>query len=711
MPPCLVCVGWDLCYAPRVKFRLQNTVIDLDLGEMGEETLTETEVGVLKELFEAEGSPVSRLQLYKNVWGYTRMPRGRAVDFTIFRLRKKLEACGGNPSLLRTVRGRGFRLIDACAESMASAGGSVAPASDPAEPPEATWAVQMDRPLDAFVGRKADLSELGEAVKSHSLVTVIGPPGVGKSRLVLEYLTQTDAPFLGISTTDLASEREVRARLGAALEVSLEGDAANVTEMIAESTPPILFIDDADFLAGQPIQAIPRWLRAAPDLRIIITSRRPLGVRGERLVRVAPLLESDGRALFLERAREVDFTVGPEALGAVDTLVESLDALPLAIELAASRLRVLDLDSLQAALGQRFRLLRRRGGSSSIESALASSWRTLSSDEQVAMVRLACLRGAFGIQEAAVLLDGLETFWLDVLESLVDHSLVQHIGEGDGVFRILWSISEFVDDRAELAHRVDARLRAATALSVRPWGAHRLPDLLTAARWPEAGEAGQACRSRALRVAIRTGRFAAARDALALGGVSTTPSDVQALSLLARLAAGAPFGPDATDATLNARVCDALSDTVVCLRWTSAERGAEAREQLADALEAACTAIEATDWAAALEAYEDGLDQEGQGCDFGLIPLQLVRMLALGRLGRSISARLADAEGIAREAHDTGMAAAALTAALLVARFHESFPSVAQASALSLARMGLSEAAWPAVEVAWGLSDAQPSRA
>ena len=107
----------------------------------------------------------------------------------------------------------------------------------------------MERPLDAFVGRAADLAELEEAVANHPLVTVTGPPGVGKSRLVIEFLAQSGEPFVGISTTDLASEREVRAKLGAALDAAPSGDAGTVTARLAEAPMRTLFLDDADVLA------------------------------------------------------------------------------------------------------------------------------------------------------------------------------------------------------------------------------------------------------------------------------------------------------------------------------------------------------------------------------------------------------------------------------------------------------------------------------
>lgn len=683
-----------------MRFQIRNISVDLGAALLGSETLTPNEAGVLEELYKAEGDTVSRLHLYREVWGYTRMPRGRAVDFVVMRLRKKLEACGESADLIPTVRSRGFRLVDARA-----ADAPPAPAFAVTAPAVPTVAPDMERPLDAFVGRTADLAELRDAVASHALVTVTGPPGVGKSRLVIEFLAQSGEPFVGISTTDLASEREVRAKLGAALQASPAGLEGDVTARLAQAPMRTLFIDDADVLANHPVQAIPRWLRSAPDLRIIVTSRRPLGVRGERLLRLAPLCVEQGRALFLQRAEEVDAEIADGSSARIDSLVESLDSLPLALELAASRLRVLDLEGLQAALSRRFRLLRRRGGGS-LEGALEASWRALAPDEQAALARLCCLRGSFHLDEVASILEDLDTFWLDVLESLVDHSLLQHLGEAEGVFRTLLSVSAFVEEHAEPEVRAAARERMAHLLGTTGWGSARLADLLAAARWPEAAETGQVCRSRALRVAIRTGRFAAARDALALGGVAATPDDIQALSLLARLAGGSPFGMGATDADLDARVVFALADTAACLRWSSAEDATSPRQKLAAAVEAAQAAVEAEDWSGALDAYEDGLDQEGHGHDFGLASLQLVRMLALGRLGRPVAAQLREAERLALESLDTGMAALGLTSLLLVARFRRGVGGLSSPGSLSLKKVGLPAAAQESLDAAWALGGA-----
>ena len=685
-----------------MRFRIQTVLVDLGSARMGDQQLTANEAGVIEELRKAGGDTVSRLHLYKEVWGYTRMPRGRAVDFVVMRLRKKLEACGASAEMIPTVRGRGFRLLGVSEDDAADA-----PVSSPAASPQTADRLPdllaMDRPVDAFIGRSEELSELQEALSEHPLVTVTGPPGVGKSRLVLEHLIASGEPFIGISSTDMASEREVRARLGAALGTQASGD---VTARLADAPMRTVFIDDADFLASQPLQAIPRWLRSAADLRIVVTSRRPLGVRGERLLRLAPLPVTDAQALFLQRAAEVDVDISPSELETVDAVIDALDSLPLALELAASRLRVLDLAGLQTALSQRFQLLRRRGGGSSLLGALESSWRALSASEQAALTRLCCLRGAFTLDECAAALEGLEGFWIDLLESLVDHSLVQHLGEADGRFRTLWSVSAFVEESAEFDDRAVARQHVAGLLSTTDWGSRRLPDLLAAARWPEAGAAAQACRYRALRVGLRTGRFAAARDALAVGGASASPADIQALSLLARLAAGPSLTEDAADTGLDRRVQDALLDTAACLRWSTSEPGETPREQLADCLEAARRAVEAGDWSAALEAYEDGLDHEGGGHDFGLLPLQLVRMLSLGRLGRPVASRVSEIVGLAQEAQDTGMSSCALTSLLLAARFHRDVPDLTALDAIAPARIGLDPAGRASLDRAWALAGA-----
>ena len=253
--------------------------------------------------------------------------------------------------------------------------------------------------------------------------------------------------------------------------------------------------------------------------------------------------------------------------------------------------------------------------------------------------------------------------------------------------------------------RAVARRHVAGLLSTSDWGVGRLPDLLSAARWPEAGQAAQACRYRALRVGLRTGRFAAARNALASGGAAATPADIQALSLLARLTGGAPLSEDASDVALDQRVRDALVDTSACLRWSTREPGETPREQLATCVDAARDAIDAGDWNGALEAYEDGLDLEGAGHDFALLPLQLVRMLALGRLGRPVATRVSEVIGLSQEAQDTGMSACALTSLLLGARFRAGISDLQTVDAIAPARIGLDPAGRASLDRAWALAN------
>ena len=684
-----------------MRFRIHTVPVDLGAATMGEQKLTANEAGVLGELYKADGDTVSRLHLYKEVWGYTRMPRGRAVDFVVMRLRKKLESCGGPVDLIPTVRGRGFRLIRP--DASASAQVATAPAT-PGAPAARHDPTVMELPVDVFVGRSTDLAELAASVEAHQLVTVTGPPGVGKSRLVLEFLAGAAQPYVAISTSDLASEREVRAKLGLALGAPADVPSGDVTARLAGGQMRTVFIDDADGIASQPLQAIPRWLRAAPDLRIIVTSGRPLGVRGERLLRLAPLPAADGRALFLQRAQEVDVDIPASDFAQVDRIIETLDSLPLAIELASSRLRALDIEGLEAALTQRFQVLRRRGSSSSLLGALEASWRSLSTDERAALERLCGLHGTFELDVASAALEGLDTYWIDLLESLVDNSLIQHLGDADGVFRTLWSVSDFVEQASEPDARAAARRHVASLLATRDWGARRLRDLLIAARWPDAAPHAEACRTRALRVALRTGRFGAAREALALGGAWTAADDIQALSLLTRLA-GAPTATTLdSDAALDALVMNGLADTSACLRWSSSGAEETTREQLAAHLDAAARGISTSDWRSALVAFDDGMDLEGMGHDFGLVTLQLVRLLALGRTGRPIAAQYRELEALALEAQELGMTAVALSVLLLTARFHDGLTGIATPDDLDLDRIGLPPIGRAAIRSAWDLA-------
>ena len=215
----------------------------------------------------------------------------------------------------------------------------------------------------------------------------------------------------------------------------------------------LLVLDNCEHLIDACALLADALLREAPSLRILATSRQPLAVAGETVIQVGPLSvpDADGRttpdriaqseaiALLIERAREAGaaFEVTPDNQAAVVELARRLDGIPLAIELAAVRLRMLGLDQLVERLNDRFHLL--VGGSrtapprhQTLEATIAWSHDLLGPDERAVLRRLSVFAGSFSLEAAEVVGQaGTATLALDVLTSLVERSFVVREGTSE----------------------------------------------------------------------------------------------------------------------------------------------------------------------------------------------------------------------------------------------------------------------------------------
>jgi predicted ATPase len=313
-------------------------------------------------------------------------------------------------------------------------------------------------PATPLVGRDRELRELagillgGEA----RLVTLTGPGGTGKTRLAAEFAARHGGgfrdgvclvPLAPLGTADVvpaavASELDVRDRPDRPLAEAV-ADRLRSHEMLLVLDNFEHVLDAAGF-AG-------RLLSAASELRVLVTSREPLRIAGEREFRVPPLttVDPDGarddpRAvssvrLFIERAQAVrhDFTPSPDELRAIATICHRLDGLPLAIELAAARMRILAPEALATRLTSRLGML--TGGprdaparQRTLRDAIAWSYDLLEPDEKVLFRRLAVFAGRFELDDAEAVAQDAGT--LDRISSLVEKSLVASDG------RRLWML-------------------------------------------------------------------------------------------------------------------------------------------------------------------------------------------------------------------------------------------------------------------------------
>jgi DNA-binding SARP family transcriptional activator/tetratricopeptide (TPR) repeat protein len=298
----------------------------------------------------------------------------------------------------------------------------------------------------AFVGRRLELSELARRLAVGArLVTLLGPGGAGKSRLARQALAQIRQPSSWIDLQDLGAIDSVAARIAQRLGVELR-DGTDAPMQIARSLgaePHVLVLDNAEHLPDLPT-FVEQLLTAAPVLAVLVTSREPLAVDGESLM---PL---EGLALPDEDSRDVDAASAfdavrlfglraqaarpdfelPHHIGAVIGIVETVGGLPLAIELAASWVRLLPPETIAQDLRRTLDILERdpatvglpaRPEHASVRAVLERSWALLAPRERDALEALAVFDGGFS-RAAAAAVTGVA---LPLLSSLADRGLVR----------------------------------------------------------------------------------------------------------------------------------------------------------------------------------------------------------------------------------------------------------------------------------------------
>jgi len=233
--------------------------------------------------------------------------------------------------------------------------------------------------LISFVGREQEIAQLEELVTANRLVTLTGAGGAGKTRLAIEAASRlTDAFFDGVWLVELAAlsdPRLVPQAVAQALEVKVQSTRP-VIETLNDylgSKKLLLVLDNAEHMLEECARFVDLILRRSPDVAMVATSRERLGLAGELTYRVPSLtvpspgeaatpdslLAYEGVRLFVERARLLrpDFSVTPENAASLAAICYRLDGIPLAIELAAPRLRSMSVDELNQRLDQRFALL------------------------------------------------------------------------------------------------------------------------------------------------------------------------------------------------------------------------------------------------------------------------------------------------------------------------------------------------------------------
>jgi predicted ATPase/DNA-binding SARP family transcriptional activator/tetratricopeptide (TPR) repeat protein len=369
-----------------------------------------------------------------------------------------------------------------------------APEPQPAAAPRTNVPAQ----LTSFVGRDADLAEVTGLLDRHRLVTLVGPGGAGKTRLAGETAVRVLAGFpdgawlaeLAPVTGGAEVPQAVLAAIGLAetgprepgQPAASQADAMTRLVDLLAGRCALIVLDNCEHLIESAARVAAELLARCPRLRILATSREPLGITGEALAPVAPLglppadatpaqaLRHPAVTLLADRVAAVrpGFQVNDETVAPVIEICRRLDGMPLAIELAAARMRSLPVTEVAARLDDRFRLL--TGGSraalprhQTLRAVVAWSWDLLTSAEAALADRVAVFPGGITPDAARAVCAGGPVAAVevpDLLAALTDKSLLQQMPGLEPRYRMLETLREFGTERLAVTGDVAAVKRA-----------------------------------------------------------------------------------------------------------------------------------------------------------------------------------------------------------------------------------------------------------
>ena len=429
---------------------------------------------LLLALLDSGGALASKRALMDKVWpglvvGENNLP------VQIAHLRRML-----GQAAIATVPGRGYRFCLPVQAEPAAAPPQASRASSP--PPPLEWAGSgnsLPLPLTPFFGFETERSDCAALLLRSRLLTLTGMGGAGKTRLAIEVARAVEDRFKdGVSFIDLAPVHEplqlaqaLASAVGLREAPALTVEAALVQRLAGQQR--LLVLDNCEHLLGACAAWVERLLARLPLLRVLATSRESLGVAGEWVVAMrsmqVPLAGADADTyadvalhgcesvdLFVSLARQAlpGFELNAGNAAAVAEVCRRLDGIPLALELAAARVKLMTIEQIRNKLDDRFRLLTETGKSHSRHRTLLAvlqwSHEHLSPAEQQLLQRLSVFAGGWTVA-AALAIDGGGDEWLvaDLLRQLVDRSLVavERHGEDEARYSLLETVRHFARDR------------------------------------------------------------------------------------------------------------------------------------------------------------------------------------------------------------------------------------------------------------------------
>lgn len=357
------------------------------------------------------------------------------------------------------------------------------------------------RPPDAratpIVGRDAELRSIAALIdRGERLITLLGPGGVGKTRIALEVAARAPLPsvFVGLSAVEGVPAVPYAIARSAGWHVGDDESATDVIRRALNERPTMLLLDTAEHLPGLADELAP-LLDDLDRSVVLVTSRRPLHAIAERRVAIGPLpvprdldpataLENESVALLVQTARRdvPDIEVTPANVGAIVAICRRLDGLPLALELAAARLRLIEAAQVLELLDRPLDVLRARGRTdhhATLRATIGWSVDLLDEADRELFVGLGVFPGTFDVQAVAATLGVELTSVLDRFENLLDHHLVRpalDAATGERRFQLLDTVRHFAGEQLE-ARGAAARSRHAHARWVVELAERSAPEL------------------------------------------------------------------------------------------------------------------------------------------------------------------------------------------------------------------------------------------
>ncbi|TVR19952.1 MAG: hypothetical protein EA387_12485 [Nitriliruptor sp.] len=310
----------------------------------------------------------------------------------------------------------------------------------------------LPTPLASLIGRDHELEHLAELLRARRLVTLTGPGGVGKTALALRAAQQvadelTDAAWV-VPLAEVDDAGAVVPAMVRAVEAPAAEPLGRSLERHLAGRRVLLVLDSAEHVLAAVRRVTEQLLSTSAALRVLVTSRQPLELSGEAVLPIPPLDREAAVTLLLERARDAGARIPSQHRELAIEVCDRLDRLPLAIEMAAARLRGFGLEELAARLDGRLRLLGSGevGRHGTLAAVVGWSYDLLDPDGRSLLEQLSVFAGSFGLDAAAAVWEGVDV--AGNVADLVDRSLVQRLEvPGHARYQLLETVRSFAADR------------------------------------------------------------------------------------------------------------------------------------------------------------------------------------------------------------------------------------------------------------------------